>query len=589
MKIQSIKPQLTPLSVFWSEEAQTLRIPTIQRQFVWDAEDVRDLIDSIVNGYPVGAIIIWEPTTEFPSAPLLGSDEGDTRRYVLDGQQRLTALSLLMNGGWEIQRGDKTIRTSAISYVPETGKFYLSEKKGIDVSLIVKAALADPDSLLKLNKIYSAVCKKVIEDVGRKIVGYQLPIYVLKTDAADDESTYEKIAEIFTRVNSAGVKVGNLEMFLSFFAAAFPRKEKDRIIKLHEQLSESFALDLEPLVRFVFSRMGVTQNQLSKVTSFRRAMSNLKEKYAGKPTEVGRVLKRAETAIDVVLDVLAEDLGVASSQFLPSQNMLLPLFDFAFTRGFTSAKGIPSEDRRRMQHWFLVGSYNGIYSSSANWKIEEDLGIIRGTHGGFPLVDLLKAMKDRPPRANKIDRGSIVDERFNVLRGRVGREYLMLLDVMLHRNKATDWAGKDVVSENAAVHHIFPREYLKAEGETRDDYINCIGNLTLIDPGINSEIGDTPPHDYFKEFKDKDIFKNHMIPSDPNLWKFERYEKFLEARLKLLWQHAQEMLADVRTHLRTYKSEQKPGGEWLSIIAVGGCGCEYHRRRRVREPQDLVG
>src|SRR5437016_11839529 len=93
MKIQSIKPQLTPLSTFWSEEAQTLRIPTIQRQFVWDAEDVRDLIDSIVNGYPVGAIIIWEPTTEFPSAPLFGRDEAGMRRYVLDGQQRLTALS----------------------------------------------------------------------------------------------------------------------------------------------------------------------------------------------------------------------------------------------------------------------------------------------------------------------------------------------------------------------------------------------------------------------------------------------------------------------------------------------------------------
>jgi hypothetical protein len=267
MKIQSIKPQLTPISTFWNEEAQTLRIPTIQRQFVWDAEDVRDLIDSIVNGYPVGAIIIWEPTTEFPSAPLLGNDEADTRRYVLDGQQRLTALSLLMNGGWQIQRGEKTIRTSAISYVPETGRFYLSEKKGIDVSLIVKAALADPDSLLKLNKNYSAVCKKVIGDVGRKIVGYQLPIYVLRTDAADDESTYEKIAEIFTRVNSAGVKVGNLEMFLSFFAAAFPRKEKDRIINLHERLSDSFALDLEPLVRFVFSRMGATQNREFRVFS----------------------------------------------------------------------------------------------------------------------------------------------------------------------------------------------------------------------------------------------------------------------------------------------------------------------------------
>lgn len=351
-----------PLSTFWSEEAQNLRIPTIQRQFVWDSEDVRDLVDSIVNGYPVGAIIIWEPTSEYPSAPLLGPDRKDTRRYVLDGQQRLTALSLLMNGGWAIQRGEKAIRTSAISYVPETGKFYLSEKKGIDVSLIVKAASGDPDSLLKLNKNYSAVCKKVIEDVGRRIANYQLPMYVLRTDEADDESTYEKIAEIFTRVNSAGVKVGNLEMFLSFFAAAFPRKEKDRIIKLHEQLSHSFELDLEPLVRFLFSRMGLTQNQLTKVPSFRKAMSSLREQYAGKKQkEIGLVLDRAGKSVYAVLELLSNELGVASSQFVPSQNTLLPLFDFAFTRGFESAKAIPTKDRRRMQHWFLVASFNGIY------------------------------------------------------------------------------------------------------------------------------------------------------------------------------------------------------------------------------------
>src|SRR2546425_9458349 len=113
-------------------------------------------------------------------------------------------------------------------------------------SLIVRAALADPDALTKLQKNYSAVFRRVIDEVGSKIVGYQLPMYVLKTDSANDEAAYEKIAEIFTRVNSAGVKIGNLEMFLSFFAAAFPRKEKDRIIALHEQLSASVELDLEP-------------------------------------------------------------------------------------------------------------------------------------------------------------------------------------------------------------------------------------------------------------------------------------------------------------------------------------------------------
>lgn len=83
---------------------------------------------------------------------------------------------------------------------------------------------------------------------------------------------------------------------------------------------------------------------------------------------------------------------------------------------------------------------------------------------------------------------------------------------------------------------------MKDQGENREDYINCLGNLTLIDPGINSEIGSAPPEEYFKEFKDKGVFASHMIPDNPKLWTFERYEKFLEARLKLIWGRTEEML-----------------------------------------------
>jgi hypothetical protein len=537
---------LTSLASFWTDEAPTLRIPTIQRQFVWDGEDVRMLVDSIVNGYPIGAIIIWEPTSKFPSAPLVGTESGDKRRYVLDGQQRLTALSMMMNGGWGIERGDKKLRTDAISYVHETEKFYLSEKKGIDVSLIVRAALADPDSLSKLQKDYPAVFRKVIVQVGQKIVNYSLPIYVLKTDSADDDSTYEKIAEIFTRVNSTGVHIGNLEMFLSFFAAAFPREEKDRVIALHEKLSASFELDLEPQIRFTFSCLGVSQYQLAKVASFRKAIKALREHYAGNAKGIGLVLSRVETAISVVLDALDEDLGIASSQYLPSQNALLPLFDFAFTRRFKSLNDIPKKERRRMQYWFLVGSFMGVYSYSANGKIQDDLETIRGCKGAFPLEKLLQAMKSRPPRANAITKGDLTDNYINVLRGRSGSSYLMLLDALLHRNGATNWAGKNVISEECAVHHIFPREYLKDNDETRPEWINCIGNLTLIDPRINSEIGDTPPEDYFKEYRDPEIFERHLIPRDPKLRKPENYERFLDARLKLMWSKAAEMLKELR-------------------------------------------
>jgi hypothetical protein len=546
MKIGSIKPHIVSLSQFWREDAQSLQIPTIQRQFVWDVEDVRDLLDSILNGYPIGAIIIWEPTSSFPSAPLLGKESNNSRRYVLDGQQRLTALSLVLNN-WCIARGDKTIRTTAISYVPETNRLYMSEKKGIDISLIVKATMGDVDSLLKLQKDYAAAFRRAMETVGQKIVNYQLPMYILKTDSGDDESAYEKIAEIFTRVNSAGVKIGNLEMFLSFFAAAFPKKEKDRIIAIHELFSAGFELDLEPLVRFLFSRMGMTQNSITKVQAFKRSIQTLRERYAGDSKAIGIVLDRAEAAVKSIIGLLDAEFGIASTQFVPSQNTLLPLFDYAYERQFASEKDIKKKDRKALLYWFVVASYNGAYSSSPNHKIDEDLELIRGAGASFPLKELLKAMKGRPPRANDIDRASVVDVRYNVLRGRTGKEYLMLLDILLHRNQATDWAGRNVKSEEAAVHHIFPREFLKSTGETRDDLINCLGNLTFIDPSINSEIGDTPPDTYLKDYvmKDHDIFQRHMIPSDTELWKVENFEAFLDARLKLIWRKTSELLKEM--------------------------------------------
>jgi Protein of unknown function DUF262 len=121
-KVGSIRPEVIARRKFFKEEASPLRVPSIQRQFVWDEEDIKELVDSIISGYPIDAVIIWEPRLRFPSAPLIGKDSKvGGARYVLDGQQRLTALLLIRNG-WELERGSKKIKTTPISYVPETGK-----------------------------------------------------------------------------------------------------------------------------------------------------------------------------------------------------------------------------------------------------------------------------------------------------------------------------------------------------------------------------------------------------------------------------------------------------------------------------------
>jgi uncharacterized protein with ParB-like and HNH nuclease domain len=170
--ISSVKPEVIALGKFYREESPYLYIPSIQRQFVWDTEDIKELIDSIINGYPIGSVIIWEPTTKFPSIPLVGDGNDSKVKYILDGQQRLTALMLIKNG-WQLVRGNKRITASRISYVPENRKLYISEKKGIDISLIVNATLGDAKSLVELQRTYPTLYEKTINTIGQRIVNYE--------------------------------------------------------------------------------------------------------------------------------------------------------------------------------------------------------------------------------------------------------------------------------------------------------------------------------------------------------------------------------------------------------------------------------
>ena len=106
------------------------RIPSFQRDYVWDGDDVKRLIDSIVRNYPIGSIILWKPSSVIGekikdlSEPIIHLKQSykahsDITYYIIDGQQRITSLLLLYHG-WKIFRiNGRTIGLSVpISYVP---------------------------------------------------------------------------------------------------------------------------------------------------------------------------------------------------------------------------------------------------------------------------------------------------------------------------------------------------------------------------------------------------------------------------------------------------------------------------------------
>lgn len=72
----------------------SIAIPEMQRPFVWDSSKVRDLVDSLYKGFPVGYIIVWQN----PDVKLKGGTKSSGKKVLIDGQQRITAMAAAIVG-----------------------------------------------------------------------------------------------------------------------------------------------------------------------------------------------------------------------------------------------------------------------------------------------------------------------------------------------------------------------------------------------------------------------------------------------------------------------------------------------------------
>lgn len=91
-------------------EQGQLRLPEMQRRYVWKKTRVRDLLDSLYRGYPSGAILLWETTEEVPQQDFAVPQQNNpyqSTQLLLDGQQRLTSLSAIIRGEPVMVRGRK--------------------------------------------------------------------------------------------------------------------------------------------------------------------------------------------------------------------------------------------------------------------------------------------------------------------------------------------------------------------------------------------------------------------------------------------------------------------------------------------------
>src|SRR5690606_2053208 len=218
MQKYSVNQHLIETILTWIK-SEAIAIPEIQRPFVWDSSKVRDLMDSLYQGYPIGYIIAWRN----PNVKLKDGSISEGKKVLIDGQQRVTALTAAILGEYVINKNYQRVKIK-IAFNP------IEERFEVQNPAILKDKVWLPDitdafsgkiSLLRLVREYSSLNPEVDEDIieksfDRLINITRRPIGIIELAA---ELDIETVTEIFIRINSKGVVLSQADFAMSKIAS----------------------------------------------------------------------------------------------------------------------------------------------------------------------------------------------------------------------------------------------------------------------------------------------------------------------------------------------------------------------------------
>src|SRR5438093_3285316 len=213
----SATPHSIETLLTWVKSGE-IAIPEIQRPFVWEATKVRNLLDSLYQGYPVGYLIAWRN----PTVKLKDGTSAAGKRILIDGQQRVTALMAALLGREVLTKDYETVRIR-IAFHPQEERFEVANpaiKKDVAWIEDVAEVFAPEASLTELTDTYSDKnpgayrrrISRVLEKL-RKIINNHLGVIELA-----DDLDIETVTEIFIRVNSAGAELSQADFAMSKIA-----------------------------------------------------------------------------------------------------------------------------------------------------------------------------------------------------------------------------------------------------------------------------------------------------------------------------------------------------------------------------------
>ena len=501
-----------------------LGMPEFQRGFVWTPTKAKDLVESMVMDYPVGALLLWRQPRE--SGEVYGKT-GDTAApdvWIVDGQQRTTAMCLMYGRKpyWWKGDGKEWDKKSAafnihVSPLDEEPFFELPKRSVVNDPKFVsvrEVLNADDTQIFEIaQRIHQSNPGSNVAAVFGSLQSVR-SIGTRQLVAFEEDKSLEHTVESFVRLNQQGTKVSQGDIVNAQVAAQNPNWVNDTLERFRDELEES-GFDLEPTL--------IYRSLIANATGKTRFHDVGREFWGDRSLSVE--WPKVDQAWRTVINGLHQH-GVLNSDILPSKNALVPLVVMAaqFKNEFRIAPALS---------WLIRATCTNRYSRTTDTRLAEDLRKIRSQENFGAAV--------RQASANLDELDFAVDD-YGYFRGSYqdGAVRLMLY-LLAYDNQAHDWSsskerigfsGAELLQKfNPDWHHIFPRAYLKGKVDHSD--INIAANLVAIRKETNLKIGPKSPMEYMEEVGDKRLSEQY-VPTDRSLFTAERYGDFIEMRVKSL-------------------------------------------------------
>lgn len=542
-------------------ERGELRLPEMQRQYVWRSTRVRDLLDSLYRGYPSGAILLWETDEAVPLQDFAVSQSTNpyqNTRLLLDGQQRLTSLSAVIRGEPVSVRGrrrpidllfnlEHPDQLAVVTEVEENGDD--EDDVDDDSELIGDETDSTEDELLKrFNKMTFVVATRKLEQLPHwvkvsevfktdndapflkraGISGFDDPRYekysqrlarlrgirkyVYRMDVLERTLSYDEVTEIFVRVNSLGAKLRSSDLALAQITAKW--RHSLQTFQDFQKACAKTGFDLD---------LGL---HLKNLMAFATGQSRFQIVGSLNVEKLQKAWKEACDGMEFALNFLRSNLGIDSPALLSSPFLLVVLAYFGHSRNYA----LSNDEARQLRYWALMANAKGRFSrGSSETILDQDLASIRQGGAVSELIDRLRLQFGR------------LDITAEELEGRNQRSALFKTMFLAFRaSGAKDWRSHLTIAldhsgtqHRLQFHHIFPKAVLKTSFTARE--ADDIANLAFIGGKTNRAISDKAPAVYLPPLVDQlgePAFAAQCIPVEASLLEVEGYKAFLLERRK---------------------------------------------------------